>query len=1417
MPIGGLGLPDLGAEMTRQMDPGHQLRLAMADSEGGERLSTGGGGNFPAPIPEVTPEEESTWTAKILAPISAAANLLGVPGAMVRNLVAGESPWAPLASPFSDEGRVSGRDLLRRWGMAGPEDTWGNFAGGLATEFALDPLTLVAGVGGLSKAGKLAKVLSAAPEALQEAAAAAKGFSALGKTATIAEKASLAGKVVEGVGATADALQDASKASLLRSAAQTARDALLAGRPEEAVTIARKASWQVIPEHAFDVFLGSEDAPYAARHALNILEGTAEGPVLGTSPVARAAQWRGGERSLLKLGLPFMESFAEFGTGGAVGKGMAWAVEAANYGRYSPLRVLRGLFSPVTRRHGTTFSALGLRAMDIEADRLASFTGTMRQAMGHEGPIGQRLADLHQEWTELAERFGASKSPEAAETFFRAAAEARKSLEDFDEIATSAGALNETLTKLGGTAIPDIAADPAATAFIRKANETLKSLAELNNAHYEAARRLGARGEVLQDLYIPHVPRRGLEPQQRMKPFMGRKGPFYSYPTGTTGLNEAAQHVSPTTGHSFYTTDFLQKAAKDGDATAQATITALKQEMFDELKAAGALPERWKGKVPVSLFTIQTAHLVHFHYLPDLEKAWGVGRMGVEAGEASAPLARSAAAREGNWVAKQVARMTTKTAEKTLRKLDAAHAAGTLTADQIEEQLFTKFWQRGPGTKDYVYSQLLDRYGLGSKEEIARIRAEAIAAGAPAAGEAAGVLPAVSEAPGTMFYKGVEVTYEQAKAAGLTDLEIEALNKAGVVAPKILQSRAKKLLRYMVGRPAEFAGRPLFEPDILEAYIDAMQYNTARLATMHGAHEMLRLPGVLKPVGSEPGLIPLENAWGGITRAEGKRIKLSTGQYGAGFETRGLRALMESMGYAPGDFAKYAVDDSTAMALRNYGRAMQSQEVGAFGKAVDRVLSFFRGPLYMIWPASQVRNLISDASRGWNSGRVGTAAYAQELIAAGRYVMSGGESGLSREIVQEMKDMGVWAGAGLETAVHGMAGGRTMAAQYAPELIRGRVSSGLASLKKSGEWLPWRMFHTRGMGVHPTDVARTGVPENIGVLGQLGESMHATSDFIARGGFYSALRKGGYGPAQAAQITRQVMFDYREMSAFERDIVRRAGPLFFSWTRKNVPYTFEQILAHPRGRTAWMLRSLGEAAQHPPTGQAAYTPGFVKERGGFPVTTEDGSATYLTATGLPVEDINALLAVQPGYPFIRPGRTWEKLAAQLNPITGSIIESIAGKQLFTGRPLEYLQSPTEQYLGRRLGPIDFLLARGPESRLVSTAQMVADPRKALWQRMLNLGSGVKFATYEPEKWRDIDVADQMRQQLAENPMVRHGGYNYIPDQYLAQVGAETPALIRRQRQVEILLGRHRRQQRLAAGQEVLTPQRRRGLLAQGAY
>lgn len=89
------------------------------------------------------PEEKQSYTSWLAEQgatgLGTVAYGLDTLGAGVRGLLAGK-PGSVFGS--SDE-RVSGRDLLREYDLIGDEDTWGNFAAGIATEILTDPISYI--------------------------------------------------------------------------------------------------------------------------------------------------------------------------------------------------------------------------------------------------------------------------------------------------------------------------------------------------------------------------------------------------------------------------------------------------------------------------------------------------------------------------------------------------------------------------------------------------------------------------------------------------------------------------------------------------------------------------------------------------------------------------------------------------------------------------------------------------------------------------------------------------------------------------------------------------------------------------------------------------------------------------------------------------------------------------------------------------------------------------------------------------------------------------------------------------------------------------------------------------------------------------------------------------------------------------
>ena len=114
-------------------------------------------------LSDLMPEEQQSGLLSSLAKagssgLATAGWLLDTPGALVRGVLAGK----PMSVFGSSEDRVTGRELLRQYGLIGNEDTWGNFTGSLAAEVVLDPFfwanpLAILGRGAYTQTGKAMK------------------------------------------------------------------------------------------------------------------------------------------------------------------------------------------------------------------------------------------------------------------------------------------------------------------------------------------------------------------------------------------------------------------------------------------------------------------------------------------------------------------------------------------------------------------------------------------------------------------------------------------------------------------------------------------------------------------------------------------------------------------------------------------------------------------------------------------------------------------------------------------------------------------------------------------------------------------------------------------------------------------------------------------------------------------------------------------------------------------------------------------------------------------------------------------------------------------------------------------------------------------------------------------------------------
>ncbi len=571
---------------------------------------------------------------------------------------------------------------------------------------------------------------------------------------------------------------------------------------------------------------------------------------------------------------------------------------------------------------------------------------------------------------------------------------------------------------------------------------------------------------------------------------------------------------------------------------------------------------------------------------------------------------------------------------------------------------------------------------------------------------------------------------EFAKVDGLSDEAKRILiESSDALRTKDNLSQAAKTRAYLRDLPVEVTENGLFDRALIDDWFDYMEHAITAESNLRTMHRFLGGPDIVRAAGTIPDEISLAQAW-----------------RDAGLEAKGLDTFM-AKNFPDDEIASKVVDQQTMGALTAYNESMKPAVINKLLQFTDKVTATYKGWLTIPAPAFHGRNNIAALWSNWADGEMGIfellAGYARGLT----HINTRGRKPL--EFIDEVVGTGLLEG-------HG---------QFV------EIASEQAARQLTGLPEPFGVFKEL---FSPTRIKERGFLGNINPIGMrgvtkgtpnilmaAGEKAYGTTEFLARMVPYSILRKKGYTPAQAAYRVKRIQFDYSQLSKFEKSFMRRVIP-FYSWTRKSIPYSVAKILARPGGKTAQTIRAYGEA-----TSSDEYVPAFLREGLAIRTRGTEQEATFFKQAGLPIEDLNKFVLSE-GLPDSE--RTVEKFAGLLHPLITFPVEQFAGRSLWQGRDLKNLWSPTREIqkkfsatgMGVPLPYVDRLIHTSPFSRVASEVRQLADPRKNLVEKGLNLMTGAKFGTYDLEKLRLIETRKAMQKQLGVEPDISVFEQYYVP-------------------------------------------------------
>lgn len=184
---------------------------------------------------------------------------------------------------------------------------------------------------------------------------------------------------------------------------------------------------------------------------------------------------------------------------------------------------------------------------------------------------------------------------------------------------------------------------------------------------------------------------------------------------------------------------------------------------------------------------------------------------------------------------------------------------------------------------------------------------------------------------------------------------------------------------------------------------------------------------------------------------------------------------------------------------------------------------------------------------------------------------------------------------------------------------------------------------------------------------QVGRQVGSALEDHSRLVHFVANLKGTGDAGLAAKRTKQFLFDYNNMTNFERNVMRRLLP-FYSYTRKNLEMQARGLIQTP-GRTASIaqgLNTLGEVlsgSNNLSQQEQDALPDWIKSGINILTAKQGENVTILSSLGTPLEQpFQALQANQ--------------LLGSLSPLIRVPIEQMSGYSFYQGKPLSEVTNAT---------------------------------------------------------------------------------------------------------------------------------------------
>lgn len=409
----------------------------------------------------------------------------------------------------------------------------------------------------------------------------------------------------------------------------------------------------------------------------------------------------------------------------------------------------------------------------------------------------------------------------------------------------------------------------------------------------------------------------------------------------------------------------------------------------------------------------------------------------------------------------------------------------------------------------------------------------------------------------------------------------------------------------------------------------------------------------------------------------------------------------KELGYVP-EFDAKLIRDSISP---------EFQTINMLAKATgfDAVTSLFKRSVTGLFAPFHIRNYVSGNIQNFEA--LGVGVFNPKNIAAGQkiaYIMAKGEkipAGTMNIAGKEMKFKEV-----MKPFLERFSGDTFYNADFDLALKNGGALKGA-----TGVFSKARIKET----VKTAGLGQEAIPFKVGrAIGQFIEHQQKATAYV------TALEQGK-SIAEALKLSERAGFDYRALTRFESQIMRRIVP-FYSFTRKNIELQLKTLGETPE-RINQVLRFFGNVGDPLSEDEKKFLPAFIRESIGVKLQdTPEGLKQYISSFGTPIEAFTQLFGSNPVLRAI----------SQMNPLLKAPIEIGIGKDSFRQRDLKDVYTANEYKLAPQV--IKDLLEikevkkpvykekNGKPVVVGEKIAYVADPVKLLIARSLFTSRGVSY-------------------------------------------------------------------------------------------